>query len=118
MNCRRVKSELNSSMCLKTPGTSGGKANDKDKDDRQNWDFKQDIRYLEEGIVGENKHFEEWVREEAECVEECHREAEGRMHHKIITVTTVKQSLSVVGECIVEHSKNKNHQKGADSERN
>ena len=34
---------------------SGGEAHEKDKDDWQNWDLKQDIRYLEEGIDDEKQ---------------------------------------------------------------
>ena len=60
----------------KLPGTSGGKANDKDKEDRKNWDLKQDIGYLDEGIDDELKHFEECLREESVFLEECHKEAE------------------------------------------
>ena len=46
----RVVSELR--------GACGGR-NDKDKEHRQCWDRKQDVRYLKEGIDDENKHFEE-----------------------------------------------------------
>ena len=40
-------------MPQKLPGASVQKANDTDKDDRQNWDLKQDIRYLEEASIKE-----------------------------------------------------------------
>ena len=48
----------------------------KDTDYRQNWDLKQDIGYLEEGIDEENKDFEKCLREFSEFGEECHEEAE------------------------------------------
>ena len=43
----------------KFSGAGGGKVNDEEKDDRQNWDLELDMRYLEEGIDEENKHCEE-----------------------------------------------------------
>ena len=67
----------------KLPGASGGKANAKDTENWQNWDLKQDIRCLEEGIDDEQKHFEEWLMKEAEFCEESHREAEAMLPNKI-----------------------------------
>ena len=52
------------------PGSSEGKASHKNKDERQNWDLRQYMRYLEEGIVQENQHFEVCSRKEAEFWQE------------------------------------------------
>ena len=60
----------------KLPGAGGGKAIDNNRGDRHNWDLKEDVRYLEEGIDKENKHFQLCLREEAELWEECQNEAE------------------------------------------
>ena len=39
-------------------GACVGRAREKDKDDRRNWDFKQDVCLPEEGTDDENRHFE------------------------------------------------------------
>ena len=67
------------------PVGSGGKANDKDKENMQNCDLKQNIRYFEEGID----------------------EAEVTVPSNIVKVAAGKESLSVVGECVVGNKENK-----------
>ena len=73
---------------------SRGKENDQDKDDRQNWDLKQDAKHLEEGIDGEIKHFEENRREETEFGKECQKEAEATVPDKIKIPTPHKLHFS------------------------
>ena len=51
-------------MPKQLPGATGGKGNDKDKECKQSWDLKQDVRYLEEGIAEEHEHFEECLRKD------------------------------------------------------
>ena len=65
---------------LKVPlvllGATGGVANDKDKDRKQEWDDEQHVRQLEHEIDEESKFFEECLKEETEFWEECQKEAE------------------------------------------
>ena len=61
----------------KLPGVSGGKALDKDKEDRRNWELEQDMRYLKDGVDDENKHFEECFRDDADFGESRQKESGG-----------------------------------------
>ena len=87
---------------------SGGKAKDKDKENWQIWYFMRDIRYLEEGIDAENKHFQECSREEA-FFWDCQKDAEAIVPNEVIKAVTGKQRL--VGEHFVGDAKDKTHKK-------